>query len=354
MPNAKRIDNPTESGSMLQYLKRQGPDHSHPMARPKKPSLQMDESTGPAASSSGAPIQPPGQISFTIPNSANPSKPIPCIRSWPPSSPQDAPPALIFTHGAGGTLSAAAVVHFTTGFAASLPMLAFQGIMNLGARVKGFDAVSEDAKASGVKAVPCFGGRSMGARAAVIAATAQFDAAVGVTGVSSLILASYPLVSEKGDLRDRILLELPAEMSVLFISGDRDSMCDLGKLNEVRGKMKAKSWMAVVKGADHGMNVAGGKKATEAVGVETGRVAANWLIGEKSKVGECEIWWDGKRREVGRSEWREDAVMKAETKEEGTPEKQKELPSSNKKRKASTSIDDAEDATQRSRKQKGK
>jgi hypothetical protein len=245
-------------------------------------------------------------------------------------------------------------VHFTTGFAASLPMLAFQGIMNLGARVKGFDAVSEDAKSSGAGTVPCFGGRSMGARAAVIAATAQFDTAVGVTNVSSLILASYPLVSEKGDLRDRILLELPAEMSVLFISGDRDSMCDIRKLNEVKGKMKAKSWMVVVKGADHGMNVAGGKKATEAVGVETGKVAAKWLIGEKGEAGECEIWWDGKKGEVRRSEWREDNVMKAEAKDVGTPEEQGEPPSSNKKRKVPTSNNDAGDATQRSRKRKGK
>jgi hypothetical protein len=233
-------------------------------------------------------------------------------------------------------------------------MLAFQGIMNLGARVKGFDAVSEDAKASGAETVACFGGRSMGARAAVIAATAQFDAAIGATSVSSLILASYPLVSEKGDLRDRILLELPAEMSVLFISGDRDSMCDLRKLNEVRVKMKAKSWMVVVKGADHGMNVAGGKKATEAVGVETGKVAAKWLIGEKGKVGECEIWWDGKKREVGRSEWKDDTVMKAEAKDEEAPEEQGEVPSSNKKRKVSSSNDDVGDATQRSRKRKGK
>jgi hypothetical protein len=194
----------------------------------------------------------------------------------------------------------------------------------------------------------------MGARAAVVAATAQFDAAIGITGVSSLILASYPLVSEKGDLRDRILLELPAEMSVLFISGDRDSMCDLRKLNEVRGKMKAKSWMVVVKGADHGMNVAGGKKATEAVGVETGKVAAKWLLGEKGETEECEIWWDGKNREVRRSKWREDTVMKAEAKDEGMPDEQKELPSSNKKRKVSTSNDNAGDATQRSTKRKGK
>lgn len=226
--------------------------------------------------------------------------------------------------------------------------------MNLGARVKGFDAVSEDAKASGAETVPCFGGRSMGARAAVIAATAQFEAAVGDTGVSSLILASYPLVSEKGDLRDRILLELPAEMSVLFISGDRDSMCDLRKLSEERGKMKAKSWMVVVKGADHGMNVAGGKKATEAVGVETGKVAAKWLIGEKGEAGECEVWWDGKNREVRRSEWKEDTVMKAEAEDEETIEEQGEVPSSNKKRKLFTSNDDAGDTTQRSRKRKGR
>jgi predicted alpha/beta-hydrolase family hydrolase len=125
-------------------------------------------------------------------------------------------------------------------------MLAFEGSMNLGARVKSFHAVMEHElshKANSPDpdaevAMAAFGGRSMGARAAVIAATATTT-----PSITSLILVSYPLQSEKGDLRDKILLELPEEINVLFISGDGDSMCNLSKLRAVRGKMKARGWM---------------------------------------------------------------------------------------------------------------
>jgi predicted alpha/beta-hydrolase family hydrolase len=152
-------------------------------------------------------------------------------------------------------------------------MLAFEGSMNLGARVKGFHAVMEHELSHKAKSpnpdaeieVAAFGGRSMGARAAVIAATANFEAATTTPSITSLILVSYPLQSEKGDLRDKILLELPEKINVLFISGDGDSMCDLSKLRAVRGKMKARSWMVIVKSAGHGMDVKP-KRGTEAVG----------------------------------------------------------------------------------------
>ena len=186
--------------------------------------------------------------------------------------------------------------------------------MNLAARVKGFEAVmghydesalddskpkpksKSKSKSKGVGAEWTLGGRSMGARAAVMASSKT-------TNVTSLILVSYPLQSDKGALRDEILLALPAEMAVLFISGDRDTMCDLSKLNQVRAKMAARSWLVIVRGADHGMimnSVNGGKEATEAVGVETGRVAAEWV--ERGGGGalwhggaetEGEIGWDG-------------------------------------------------------------
>ena len=94
-----------------------------------------------------------------------------------------------------------------------------------------------------------------------------------------MVLVSYPLVSDKGESRAEILLALPETVSVLFVVGDRDKMCPLSELEEVREKMEARSWLCVVKGADHGMNLlASNKDGEEHVGQMTGRVAAEWIM----------------------------------------------------------------------------
>lgn len=130
----------------------------------------------------------------------------------------------------------------------------------------------------------------MGARAAVIAATelhtqVQEQQRGQETGVEAkLVLVSYPLQGPK-DVRDQILLDLPEGFEVLFIVGDRDAMCPLELLDEVRAKMRGKSRVVVVRGADHGMDVRP-KSQTREVGEETGRVAARWLSGEIESEGE--------------------------------------------------------------------
>jgi predicted alpha/beta-hydrolase family hydrolase len=194
-------------------------------------------------------------------------KPIQCHQYTPSSS--NSSPTLIFTHGAGGTLSADAVVNFCTGFSKYLPVLAFQGSMNLKARTKGFHACIEEihssqkttqkrkSKEQMKRKRMLLGGRSMGARAAVIAASehlAEKDNEQEETSIQ-LVLVSYPLQGPKDDLRDQILLDLPESISVLFIIGDKDAMCPLDLLNETRSKMVAKSQVVVVKDADHGMNI---------------------------------------------------------------------------------------------------
>jgi predicted alpha/beta-hydrolase family hydrolase len=205
-------------------------------------------------------------------------------------------PTLIFTHGAGGTLSAPAVTRFCTGYASALPVLAFQGSANLGARVKAFRAChayfrsqqagGEDRAGRDV----LFGGRSMGARAAAMAAAELMGSDGGGEGGEKmkvrLVLVSYPLVGPKGELRDGILLYLSDEVDVLFVSGDRDAMCPLSRLEEVRGKMAAKSRLVVVRGADHGMHTRPAGLEKE-VGEETGRRAAEWVMGE---MGEDELY----------------------------------------------------------------
>lgn len=162
--------------------------------------------------------------------------------------------------------------------------------MNLAARVKGFHACLENlrsVRAKGQKKTTTlqivFGGRSMGARAAVMAAShvigqAQNDG--GEKPAIRLILVSYPLKGPKDDIRDQILLDLSELVTVLFVIGDRDSMCPLDLLESVRGKMKAKSQLVVVKGADHGMHVKPAKRERE-VGEESGQLAAEWVEGSK-------------------------------------------------------------------------
>jgi len=191
----------------------------------------------------------------------------------------------VFTHGAGGTLSAPAVVNFCTGFSStsSTPLLAFQGSSNLGARVKGFHACRAHLESEAKDVV--FGGRSMGARAAVMAATDLTAKEEGkLVGRVRLVLVSYPLQGPK-DVRDQILLDLPKEVEVLFIIGDRDAMCPLDLLEEVRRKMEARSRLVVVRGADHGMNVRPASR-TQELGEDTGRVTARWMSGDKDSESE--------------------------------------------------------------------
>ncbi|KIV86347.1 hypothetical protein PV11_01961 [Exophiala sideris] len=216
------------------------------------------------------------------------SKPIPCIRSHPAKS---APLSLIFTHGAGGGLSAPALMNFARGFSSTgSPVVCFQGNMNLKARTRSFATVLDhEKKQRKAEMTVAFGGRSMGARAAVLGA--QADESIKV-----LVLVSYPLIGPGGAVRDRILLDIRPDVDVLFISGDGDSMCDFPKLATLRKKMKATSWMVVVEGADHGMNLKGGKKmkdATEEVTKETGRIAARWIEARDEEHKDMTLRWNG-------------------------------------------------------------
>lgn len=201
--------------------------------------------------------------------------------------------ALIFTHGAGGTLQSDAVANFTHGFAShsrQSSILCFQGNMNLKSRVKMFSEVI--ASDLNVKTPRCLGGRSMGARAAVIAVTKNS---------SHLVLVSYPLHTAK-ETRDQLLLDLPASIKVIFVCGDRDEMCDLERLEEVRRKMSCKTWRVVVEDADHGMNVKP-KAGTQEVGRKTGDVVAMWLKASDANPREGKIVWNTDEETAQWSGW---------------------------------------------------
>jgi predicted alpha/beta-hydrolase family hydrolase len=197
---------------------------------------------------------------------------------------------MIFTHGAGGTLDAPAMINFAAGFAASKALLYFQGSMNLKSRTEMFRAVIENQSWG-----EALGGRSMGARAAVMAAHGDYN-------VKALVLVSYPLKNNKGALRDQILLDLEEGVDVLFISGDRDEMCSLHELERVRQKMKAKSWLLVARGADHGMNMKP-KKATDEIGRLSGELAAKWLDERNMTWTDSTIGWDDENGTTFRPSW---------------------------------------------------
>ena len=192
-------------------------------------------------------------------------------------------PQLIFTHGAGGTLASAGIANFSVGFSSSLPLLCFQGNMNLKSRVKMFSSVIEEQQFA-----RSLGGRSMGARAAVMATTQE---------TQHLVLVSYPLHNGR-DLRDQILLEIDQSVKVVFVIGSRDTMCNLRKLDDVRRKMKCMTWRIVVEGADHGMDMKP-KTATECVGRKVGEVIASWINCHDDARREGKIYCD----EDGQAQW---------------------------------------------------
>ena len=191
--------------------------------------------------------------------------------------------SLVFTHGAGGTLESDAIADFSSGFATRSPILCFQGNMNLKSRVKMFSKVMTNQDCES-----CLGGRSMGARAAVMAATLK---------TKLLVLESYPLHTDK-ETRDQVLLDIDPSIEVLFAIGDKDGMCDLTRLDSVRKRMKCRTWLLVVQGADHGMKMTP-KAATSEVGGKVGAIAADWIETRDSDRREGTISWDQEVKWVG-------------------------------------------------------
>ncbi|KAK5112924.1 hypothetical protein LTR62_003746 [Meristemomyces frigidus] len=204
-------------------------------------------------------------------------------------------PSLIFTHGAGGGITTPACFEFAHGFSSHDSILTFEGNMNLKSRTKAFNTTIEH-----VGFDKALGGRSMGARAACLA-TIQDD-----RRTEALVLVSFPLVSgKKGESRENALLELPEEVDVLFISGDRDSMCDLPHLRSVIQEMKARCWIVTVEGADHGMDWRP-KACVQDMRRRTGSIAAEWLrYREAGKRYSC-LSWDANAEAIQFDGWKDD------------------------------------------------
>lgn len=94
-------------------------------------------------------------------------------------------------------------------------------------------------------------GKSMGGRVGCHASL-EADPAV-----SALICLGYPLVGQKGALRDEVLIAL--RTPILFVQGSADPLCPLDRLAEVRPRMKTRTELFVVEGGNHSLAV--GKRA---------------------------------------------------------------------------------------------
>ena len=271
-----------------------GTDNETPIERPKR-----KRTNDAKEANDDSPTQATDSESkFESFNVASNDKEIACERRG-----NDCKPSLIFTHGAGGGLSGA-TQDFADGFAEVSTIVSFQGNMNLKSRTISFQAVTEH---EGCRSA--LGGRSMGARAAVLAAS-QPD-----SDIEAVVLASYPMVgAQKGDSREQILLDLPESVDVLFISGTNDSMCAMDHLQKVAKQMKAQSWIAEVQGADHGMSLKP-KAGVLPIRKYQGTLAANWLLERDESKRYCVLSWsDGKVESSGWEEG-EASLVKKTTKE---------------------------------------
>ena len=247
--------------------------------------------------------------------------PIPCERH----GNRDSKASLIFTHGAGGGLNAPAMQDFADGFVApsdiegktggeedeNSSLVMFKGNMSLKSRISSFHRIIEHENCT---PAPALGGRSMGARAAGLAAQ---QASIPI---SALVLVSFPLIgAAKSDSRAQILLDLPVGIDVLFITGGEDTMCPLDELVRVTGEMKARTWIVEVEGADHGMALQGQGKGegSRALRFRTGEIARRWLGAREVEKRVMEVRWGGEEEGVVSQGWVEEGQLPEGEEDEG-------------------------------------
>jgi predicted alpha/beta-hydrolase family hydrolase len=73
--------------------------------------------------------------------------------------------------------------------------------------------------------------------------------------VEAVVCFGYPLCGggDRSKLRDKVLRAL--QTPILFVQGTRDSLCPLDLLDGIRAQMKAPTFLHVVEGGDHSLQV---------------------------------------------------------------------------------------------------
>ncbi|KAE9379932.1 hypothetical protein N431DRAFT_476974 [Stipitochalara longipes BDJ] len=203
-------------------------------------------------------------------------------------------PDVLLTHGEGSQLDNPSLDAFAEGVAGTHTVLCFEDQGNVEQRAATFKSLL-----GAFPSVTAFGGRSKGSVAAV---EASLD-----SNVKKLILFSLPL-SYKGSPEPgrkllylpQHLLQLPLDVEVLFIGGDRDELCLLEDLADFRKRMKARSWWIRIEGADHGIKFELEKRRSVCEFV--GKIAGKWLSGDVSafskseKIADVQVDWDESRK----------------------------------------------------------
>jgi predicted alpha/beta-hydrolase family hydrolase len=90
-------------------------------------------------------------------------------------------------------------------------------------------------------------GKSMGGRVGCHVAAKLGDA------IAALVCLGYPLVGQRGDVREAVLLELTRP--ILFVQGTRDKLCPLERLEALLPRLRAPHALHVVEGGDHSLVV---------------------------------------------------------------------------------------------------
>ena len=267
---------------------------------------------------------------------------------------------IIATHGAGGTSLSPASAQFCAGLVTSsdsdgtsshaettasssppLLVLAFDGVSHLASRVKAFIAVIEYVSVS--KRLQdrsiALAGRSMGCRAAAIALAQAYEANAKLS--KHLLLSSYPLLGKNEDVRRQVLLDLPEEAAVLFVSGSRDDMCPISALEGLVGDMAFAANqrdLLVLDGLDHGLQAATGisapgvtkKDLADKVGRRAAGMARDWLAAslasgppkvnaKRSLSTRADLVWDDDRGDVACTSWRTTCSHGAGKQEDAQP-----------------------------------
>ncbi len=183
---------------------------------------------------------------------------------------------LVLWHGAGGDIGEASLVETANAFAAAGAVVARArlGYRRSGKKIPDrMPACVADARETiallraeipGIKGL-LLGGRSMGGRVASMLVAEGFEA-------DGLIFLSYPLHPEgkPTQLRDAHLPQISCPM--LFISGDRDALCDLTLLRPVLAKLGSRARLELFDGADHSLKRKGDIRRAASVAVE-------WAVG---------------------------------------------------------------------------
>uniref|UniRef100_A0A3B4YFP8 Testis expressed 30 n=2 Tax=Seriola lalandi dorsalis TaxID=1841481 RepID=A0A3B4YFP8_SERLL len=196
-----------------------------------------------------------------------------------PASVKDIHAAVILTHGAGGDMNFKQLVSLAHALASSgFLCLRFtcKGL-NLGYRVKAYHAVWDYLKQKfNIKHI-FVGGRSMGCRAAAALARQLSDqTADAVQGVICLAFPLHPPgQTHTHRQRSEDLKGLPENMSVLFVSGTEDNMCERVLFDGIVTEMRAQAEVFWLKGGSHGLNVKG--RSEESVLDEVNLNVITWL-----------------------------------------------------------------------------